>query len=153
VVPLRGQQRREPARAVAYPALVEPLLSLPAQGALWSRAYGVYAALVLGCALRTWPALPATVDDRRAPAHPGSAPPGPRPAEVARWIALSAVPSSLTLGATTYIATDVASLPLLWVLPLALYLLTFVAAFSRVSAAATRAADRVLPMQCCSWRC
>ena len=57
------------------------------------------------------------------------------------------MPSSLTLGVTTYLATDVASLPLLWVLPLSLYLLTFVAAFSRVSAAATRAADRLLPMQ------
>ena len=114
---------------VAYPALVEPLLPLRAQGVLWSSAYGVYAVLVLGCALRTWRALPATADDSGARTHAGSAP-GLRPTQVALWIALSAVPSSLTLGVTTYLATDVASLPLLWVVPLSLYLLTFVAAFS-----------------------
>jgi hypothetical protein len=45
------------------------------------------------------------------------------------WIALAAIPSSLMLGVTTYITTDVASAPFLWVLPLALYLLTFVVAF------------------------
>jgi hypothetical protein len=132
---------------VAYPTIVEPLLPLRAQGVVWSSAYGVYAVLVLGCALRTWQALPASADATRGRAHAASAPPGPRPAQVAHWIALSAVPSSLTLGVTTHLATDVASLPMLWVLPLSLYLLTFVAAFSRVSAAATRAADRLLPMQ------
>ena len=132
---------------LAYPALVEPMLPLPAQGLVWARAYGVYAVLVLVCVRRTWPALPAAADERPAPAPPGAAPPWSRPSDVARWIALSAVPSSLTLGVTTHLATDVASLPLLWVLPLSLYLLTYVAAFSRVSAAATRAADRLLPMQ------
>jgi hypothetical protein len=130
---------------VAYPTLVEPLLPLRAQGVVWSSAYGVYAGLVLACALRTWQALP-VADATRARAHAGSAPPETRPAQVAFWIALSAVPSSLTLGVTTYLATDVASLPLLWVLPLSLYLLTFVAAFSRASAAATRSAERLLPI-------
>jgi hypothetical protein len=131
---------------VAYPTLVEPLLPLRVQGALWSSAYGVYAVLVLGCALRTWRAQPTAVEaaGERAPA---TSPPGPRPTQVARWIVLAAVPSSLTLGVTTYLATDVASLPLLWVVPLALYLLTFVAAFSRASVAATRTANRLLPMQ------
>ncbi|HEX9187739.1 MAG TPA: fused MFS/spermidine synthase [Vicinamibacteria bacterium] len=132
---------------VAYPTLVEPRLSLPAQAALWSRAYGVYAALVLVCARQAWQALPGSAEPTRPPAPPGGALPRPRPADVARWVVLSAVPSSLTLGVTTHLATDVASLPLLWVLPLSLYLLTFVVAFSRISAAATRAADRVLPMQ------
>src|SRR4030095_14803073 len=48
-----------------------------------------------------------------------------------RWLALSFVPSSLMLGVTTYVTADVAAVPLLWVIPLALYLLTFVLAFSR----------------------
>jgi hypothetical protein len=133
---------------LAYPTLVEPLLPLGAQGVLWSLGYATYAALVLACALQTRRALPA------APPGPASAArgavrsrPGPRLGDVALWIALSAVPSSLTLGVTTYLATDVASLPLLWVVPLSLYLLTFVAAFSRVSAAATDTAVRLLPMQ------
>jgi hypothetical protein len=130
---------------LAYPTLVEPRLPLRAQGVLWSGAYGVYAVLVLGCAVRTWHALPAAALAARSRTQGGRAP-GPRPLQVARWIALSAVPSSLTLGVTTHLATDVASLPLLWVLPLSLYLLTFVAAFSRASAPATRSAARLLPI-------
>jgi hypothetical protein len=49
-----------------------------------------------------------------------------------RWIALAAVPSSLMLGATAYITTDIAAIPLLWVLPLAVYLLSFILVFSRL---------------------
>src|SRR5262249_53318565 len=53
---------------------------------------------------------------------------------VLRWVALGAVPSSLMLGVTTYITTDIAAIPLLWVLPLALYLLSFIIVFSRLPA-------------------
>ncbi len=49
-----------------------------------------------------------------------------------RWVALAAVPSSLMLGATTYMTTDIAAIPLLWVLPLALYLLSFIIVFSKI---------------------
>jgi hypothetical protein len=49
------------------------------------------------------------------------------------WVALAAIPSSLMLGVTTYITTDIAAIPLLWVLPLALYLLTFIFVFARIS--------------------
>lgn len=67
-------------------------------------------------------------------ADPPPAPPG----EVTfgrhlRWLALAAVPSSLMLGVTTYMTTDIAAIPLLWVLPLALYLLTFILVFAKVS--------------------
>jgi len=48
-----------------------------------------------------------------------------------RWLALALAPSSLLLGVTTYISTDIASIPLLWVIPLTLYLLTFVLVFAR----------------------
>jgi hypothetical protein len=48
-----------------------------------------------------------------------------------RWIGLAAVPTSLMLGVTTYISTDIAAFPLLWILPLALYLLTFILVFMR----------------------
>ena len=48
-----------------------------------------------------------------------------------RWVALAAVPSSLMLGVTTALTTNVAPVPLLWVLPLALYLLSFILVFSR----------------------
>jgi spermidine synthase len=49
-----------------------------------------------------------------------------------RWVVLAAVPSSLMLGVTTYMTTDIAAIPLLWVLPLAVYLLTFIIVFSNV---------------------
>src|SRR5262249_19797542 len=48
-----------------------------------------------------------------------------------RWIALAAAPSSLMLGVTTYVTTDIAAIPLFWVIPLALYLLTFILVFLR----------------------
>ena len=47
------------------------------------------------------------------------------------WVALAFAPSSLLLGVTTYVTTDIAALPLLWVLPLAIYLLSFIIAFGR----------------------
>ncbi len=49
-----------------------------------------------------------------------------------RWVLLAAVPSSLMLGATTYMTTDIAAIPFLWVLPLELYLLTFIIVFSKI---------------------
>jgi hypothetical protein len=62
-----------------------------------------------------------------------------------RWVALAFAPSSLMLGVTTYLSTDIASLPLLWVVPLSLYLLTLVFAFARRQIFKPRALARVLP--------
>src|SRR4030095_13795076 len=59
-----------------------------------------------------------------------------------RWLALSFVPSSLMLGVTTYVTADVAAVPLLWVIPLALYLLTFVLAFSKKQFASAASLNR-----------
>jgi spermidine synthase len=63
-----------------------------------------------------------------------------------RWVALSFIPSSLMLAVTTYVSTDIAAVPLLWIVPLALYLLAFALAFGRHSAAAGAAARRILPL-------
>jgi hypothetical protein len=72
----------------------------------------------------------------RRTAHPEPLPPAAGEAPTARerlyWVLLAFVPSSLMLGATTYITTDVAAIPLLWVLPLGLYLLSFILVFSRL---------------------
>jgi hypothetical protein len=77
------------------------------------------------CAAIVWrqPARVAAAESAEAP-HPGI---GRR----ALWVALSLVPSSLMLAATNYVTTDLAAIPLLWMVPLALYLLTLIAAFSR----------------------
>jgi hypothetical protein len=61
-----------------------------------------------------------------------------------RWLALAFVPSSLMIGVTTYITADVAAVPLLWVIPLALYLLTFVLAFTRNRFASAAVLNRPL---------
>jgi hypothetical protein len=63
-----------------------------------------------------------------------------------RWVVLAAVPSSLMLGATTYITTDIAAIPLLWVLPLALYLLSFIIVFSKVPPGVHKAFVLALPL-------
>ncbi|HSC91871.1 MAG TPA: fused MFS/spermidine synthase [Gaiellaceae bacterium] len=110
---------------LGYPVLVEPWLTLDQQARMWSAGYVGFALLALGC----------VVVARRGPAAAVETARSDVPAIAwrtrARWIAIALVPSSLMLGVTTELATDVASAPLLWVLPLATYLLTFVVAFSR----------------------
>ncbi|MBK8247424.1 MAG: fused MFS/spermidine synthase [Gemmatimonadetes bacterium] len=112
------------AALLAYPLLVEPRWRLGEQGTAWRTGYLVLVALV-GAAwwiTRRWSAV----------ATPSVAPvvaPAPTRALRVRWVLLSAVPSSLLLGVTTFISTDVAAVPLLWVVPLSLYLLTFTLVF------------------------
>jgi hypothetical protein len=111
---------------VTYPVLVEPNLALAWQGRIWSLAYVVYAGLVAYGAvksLRIRQAVNPIVDTQ---------PNAPRPAarHYFLWIALAATASILLLAVTSKITQEVAVVPLLWVLPLTIYLLTFVLAFS-----------------------
>lgn len=110
---------------VAYPVVVEPTLSLGAQRAGWSLGYGAFVLLIGALAL-------VTARNARASATVAREGPALRSswAERLRWLALAALPSSLMLGVTAHITTDVASAPFLWVVPLALYLATFVIAFA-----------------------
>ncbi len=66
-----------------------------------------------------------------------------------RWLLLAALPSSLLLSVTTHLSTDIAPMPLLWVVPLGLYLLTFVVAFGRWPDRARKLVGRVAPMALC----
>ncbi len=130
---------------LAYPIVIEPWLGLRHQGMAWAAGYVAFAGLLLACAR-------ATVRGRRVGAtRPAGASPGPAPVavtwrRVAWWIALAAVPSSLLLGVTTMLSTDVAVVPLLWVVPLLLYLGTFVVAFARRPLVSLGAATIALPM-------
>ena len=110
---------------LAYPVLIEPLASLSGQRWGWSAGYGIFVVLILALGLTIWQARVAT---RREPAPLPASPPIPW-RERGLWVLLAAAPSSLMLGVTAHLATDVASAPFLWVIPLALYLLTFVIAF------------------------
>ena len=108
---------------LAYPFVVQPLIGLHLQALAWSLGYLAFAALVLGVVLRT--SRTAT-----AVAAPAAAEPAPDAwRQRLAWILLAAAPSSLLLGVTAHITADVASVPFLWIPPLALYLLTFVIAF------------------------
>jgi hypothetical protein len=119
----------------AYPVVIEPLVGLARQRHLWSGGLGLAVAFVGACAISTARQLsPAAA---RAPLPPAEPPRDagdagrPRWRERVRWLVLAVVPSSLLLSVTTYVTTDILALPLLWVIPLALYLVTFILAFSR----------------------
>jgi len=120
------------AALLSYPFLVEPHLHLARQSRLWMWGYWLVAALIAGCAACLWrpAATRAAPDAVRAAAIP----PAAEALTVRRrlhWVALAFVPSSLMLGVTTYLSSDIAVVPLLWVLPLAVYLLTFILVFAR----------------------
>ncbi len=112
---------------VSYPSVVEPFVRLGDQTRFWSIGFGLLIALIAGCGALLWrfPAAAPAV----APGGEAAAPPTWR--DAAFWIAQAGVPSGLLVAVTAYISTDVAAVPLLWVLPLALYLLTFVVVFAR----------------------
>ncbi len=128
---------------LAYPFLIEPRLPLSTQASLWSAGYTALVLLigVIALALRG--------NQRPFSAPPQEAARGRTPPRrrLALWVALAAAPSSLLLGVTTHLSTDLAPVPLLWVVPLALYLLTFVAAFAENEFARdiTRAAQKLVP--------
>ncbi len=113
---------------LGYPVVVEPLLTGYAQSLTWTWGYSLLVVLIGVCAL----ALMRGGADDDAAADAGTA-----PAERVgwrrrlHWLALAFVPSSLLLAVTAHITADVAAAPLLWVIPLTIYLLTFVLVFSR----------------------
>lgn len=116
---------------VGYPMFVEPYLILADQKKYWAVGYGF---LMLLTALSGWlmykcpPAEVSYSNETEAENESEKVSWGRR----GWWVLLGAVPSSLMLGATTYMTTDIAAIPLLWVLPLGLYLLSFIIVFSRV---------------------
>jgi SAM-dependent methyltransferase len=121
---------------LGYPLLVEPRLGLAAQARAWTVAYAALALAVGACALAARGAPPVAWVAGAAEPSAGAAARGVW-VERLRWAFLALVPSALLLGVTRYVTTDLAPVPLIWVIPLALYLLTFVVAFSeraRVSA-------------------
>lgn len=108
---------------LTYPVVTEPLLALHEQSWLWSAGYFLLAGMFILCAL--------TPKFHKAKEQSIEAEDSPVSVKTKLiWIFLAFCPSSLMLGYTTYVTTDVASVPLFWVMPLALYLGTFIIAFS-----------------------
>ena len=117
------------AALLIFPTLFEPLFSSQAQAAIWRISYGIVAALLTTCALVVIRRHGSTMPLSNREAVDTTADTPPSLSTRLRWLALSFAPSSLMLGVTTYISTDVAAVPLLWVLPLSCYLVTFIVAF------------------------
>lgn len=107
---------------ISYPALVEPAMPLATQSWGWSAGYGLLVLLVAASAAARWHA-------HAVPEQISAEPPPSRRRQL-HWLLLAAVPSGLMLSTTTHLTTDIVAMPLLWVLPLGLYLLSFVIAFS-----------------------
>ena len=149
---------------LSYPTLVEPFLPLKSytqlsqdvkanvwlsQSWLWAGAYGLFVLLMVVCAQVVWK----SIARGNAEAMAGSArrefeDNEDRPSFLRRlrWVALAFVPSSLMLGVTTHITLDIAAIPLLWVVPLALYLLSFILVFAKWPAAVHKAMILLMPL-------
>lgn len=124
----------------AYPFFIEPRFGLAEQAVLWRNGFAVLIAFFIISAFFVKPApkpeattetvddQPITWDQRR------------------RWMFYAAIPSSLLLGATSYISSNIAPVPLIWVVPLATYLLTFIFAFASKPVLNSRQIGRFLPL-------
>lgn len=126
---------------IIYPVLVEPFAPLAAQADVWTIGYVVLAAGLLYAGWTVSRNVLATAGEAKAEA-------GARPdwRTIAFWLALSFVPSSLLVGVTTHITTDVAAAPFLWAPPLILYLLTFVISFGKNSGTWVSYATKFAPL-------
>jgi hypothetical protein len=111
---------------LSYPVLLEPMFTLRTQNLMWTAGYGVLVALIACCGVLLMRSPALAVRDAQAEEKQS---PAPTWSLRARWIFLAAVPSGLLIAVTAHISTDVAAAPLLWVLPLSLYLLTWVLVF------------------------
>jgi hypothetical protein len=133
---------------LGYPLLLEPGLRLADQMWGWDWSYLLLAGLILLCGGLTRVSrsrLPAE-RERETRANNADGEEQLTPLRRCRWLALAFVPSSLLYGVTTFLTTDLASVPLLWVVPLALYLLTFIIAFGRRSAYAHGLVLQLFPL-------
>jgi hypothetical protein len=116
---------------LAYPLVIEPWLGLQQQSWWWSAGYVTVAALVAACAAAVWRCRGASAkrhEDAPAALDTSAA---ATTSQRLRWVLLALAPSSLMLGVTSHLTTEVAAMPLLWVVPLAIYLVTFILVFAQ----------------------
>jgi hypothetical protein len=112
---------------LSYPFAMEPLTTLGQQTRGWAVLFVVLIVLIAWCGVLMLRSM-RTADVPAVEAFSGSPPTW---ANAARWIVLAAIPSALLISVTSHISTDIAAAPFMWVVPLALYLATFVIVFSR----------------------
>lgn len=128
-----------------YPWIAEPNLGLSRQSQTWTVGFGILGVMVSFCGLRTCWTKQRPYDHADEDQTLVSMP-APSIRQTARWILLAFIPSSWLLAVTAYITTDLVAMPLLWTIPLGIYLLTYILAFARPSAWWTKAAAALLPL-------
>jgi hypothetical protein len=118
---------------MAYPFVVEPNLRLVEQAWMWAGGFVGMLVLIVLCGKAVLSAPPPRAPDPRVKRSTTSVPDDPMPNWTTRlrWLLLAAVPSSLMLAVTTDVTTDMVSMPLLWIVPLSLYLITFIIVFAK----------------------
>ena len=116
---------------LGYPFLLEPALRLGTQSRLWMFGYMAYIALIVTCGALIWRTRSVQVVADEVIAAPSHEDTAASWRQRFRWIILAFVPSSAMMGVTTALTTNVPAIPLFWVLPLALYLLSFVLVFAK----------------------
>jgi hypothetical protein len=139
---------------LGYPLILEPYLRLPQQSRLWGAGYAALALLLLACAvvmkhMRSRPvSLPRGAQAGALVESAAARDVKQRSAWKQRfhWVVLAFAPSSLMLGVTNYLTMDIASIPLLWAVPLGLYLGTFILSFSRRKLIPIRWMARAVPI-------
>jgi hypothetical protein len=142
---------------LGYPLIVEPSLGAVQQGRAWSTGYALLALLTAASAYAAHchaQSVGAVAQAHKDEAREVSS--SPANARITlrtrlRWLILAAVPSSLLYGVTTYVSTDIASVPLLWVVPLSIYLLTFTLVFAKRPPLPHGLMVRVLPSAAILW--
>jgi hypothetical protein len=121
---------------LGYPLFIEPTFTIAQQAWFFAGGFTVLAGLIVACgrAAANPIGVPPAGKGGTGKPKPGAVDvvtePAPSPLRIAKWILLAFVPSSFMLAVTFHMSTDIASIPLLWVIPLALYLVTFIISFS-----------------------
>jgi hypothetical protein len=113
---------------MSYPFVLEPWITTVRQSQGWSIAYGIFVVLCVGAAIYSLRSAPSALPEASVIRAMND---GPKPglAACALWLTLSAMGSFMLLAVTNHITHDVASVPFLWLLPLTIYLLTFILCF------------------------
>ena len=134
---------------IAYPFVIEPVIGIHAQTFVWTAGYALLLVLFSATAylLNRAQAQNPTAEEASEviPFKEREEDVAPGFFQILRWIGLAFVPSSLMLGVTTYFTTDIATIPLLWIVPLSLYLVSFVVVFGKVPNWVYRWGRRIVP--------
>ena len=130
---------------LSYPFLLEPRLTSGEQSIFWTAGYALLIVMVGVIAWKLWRMAPAPPSHRK---EPNSWATGDIPLtrkRRCRWLVFAFVPSSLLFSVTTYLTSDIAAVPLLWVIPLSLYLVSFIIVFAQKPLVSQRFLTAALP--------